>query len=103
MVTTVPRRARIALAGAGAGTVLLAVVWYVSHYVAVARRADVSILQGFAGLERPDVDRVTNFIAQLCSPRPYVLLAVIPVLMALLRRRPQVAVMIALVLLCANE
>lgn len=103
MVTTVPKRARIALAGAGAGTVLLAVVWYVSHYVAVARRADVSILQGFAGLERPDVDRVTNFIAQLCSPRPYVVLAVIPVLMALLRRRPQVAVMIALVLLCANE
>jgi membrane-associated phospholipid phosphatase len=98
-----PRRARTALAGAAAGVVLLAVVWYVSHYTGVGKRADVSILQGFADLTRPRLDRVTNFVAGLCSPSPYVFLAALPVLVALLRRRARVAAMIAIVLLCANE
>ncbi|MFZ0384351.1 MAG: phosphatase PAP2 family protein, partial [Solirubrobacteraceae bacterium] len=36
-------------------------------------------------------------------PKPYVILAALPVLVALLRGRPRVAVTIALILLCANE
>ena len=98
-----PRRARIALTGAAAGVVLLALTWFVSHYVGIGKQADASILRGFADLTRPRLDRVTNFIAHLCNPDEYVFLAAVPVAVALVRRRPRVAAMIALVLLCANE
>ena len=98
-----PRRARIALTGAAAGVVLLALTWFMSHYVGVGKQADASILRGFADLTRPRLDRVTNFIAHLCNPDEYVFLAAVPVAVALVRRRPRVAAMIALVLLCANE
>jgi membrane-associated phospholipid phosphatase len=93
----------MALIGAAAGVALLAVVWYLSHYVGVVKRADVSILRGFALLTRPRLDEVTNFIAGLCDPRTYVVLAAIPVLVALGRGRVRVAAMIAIVLLGANE
>jgi membrane-associated phospholipid phosphatase len=97
------RRARTALFGAAMGVVLLAATWYAAHYIALGRSADASVLRGFADLTRPRLDRLANFIAQLCSPNEYVFLAVVPVIVALVRRRPRVAGMIALVLLCANE
>jgi membrane-associated phospholipid phosphatase len=81
----------------------LALVWYISHYTGFGKHADASILGGFADLNRPQVDRLANFIANLCSPSPYVFLAAIPVVVALLRGRPRVAAMLAIVLLCANE
>jgi membrane-associated phospholipid phosphatase len=98
-----PRRARIALIGAAAGIALLALTWWVSHYTGVGKHADVSILRGFADLTRPRVDRIATFIADLCNPSRYVFLAAVPVVVALIRRRPRVAVMLTLVLLCANE
>ncbi|MGZ4351326.1 MAG: phosphatase PAP2 family protein [Solirubrobacteraceae bacterium] len=98
-----PRRARIALIGAAAGVALLALTWWVSHYTGIGKHADVSILRGFADLTRPRVDRVATFIAELCNPSRYVFLAAVPVVLALIRRRPRVALMLALVLLCANE
>jgi membrane-associated phospholipid phosphatase len=98
-----PRRARLALRGASVATLLLALTWYASHYVGFVMRADVAILQGFAQLGRPGLDRLTRHIADLCDPHPYVVLAAIPVLVALARRRPRVAAMIALVILGANE
>lgn len=98
-----PRRARIALTGAAAGVILLALTWYVAHYVGLGRQVDASVLRGFSDLTRPRLDRVTNFIAHLCNPDRYVFLAAVPVAVALVRRRPRVAAMIALVLLCANE
>src|SRR6185312_7077744 len=98
-----PRRARTALIGAAGGVLGLALVWYVSHYTGAGKHVDASILRGFADLTRPRLDELTNFIAALCDPSPYVYLASVPVLVALLRRRPRVAVMIAVVLLCANE
>lgn len=93
----------MALLGAAGALVALAAVWYVSHYTGVGKHADASILGGFVDLTRPRLDRMTNFIARLCSPSPYVYLAALPVLVALVRRRPRVAVMIAVVILCANE
>jgi membrane-associated phospholipid phosphatase len=98
-----PTRARMALTGAAVGVALLTLTWYASHYVGVVRRADVSILSGFVQLDRPGLDRLTNFVAGLCSPKTYVWLALVPILLALTRRRPRVAVMLGLVLLCANE
>ncbi|MGH2888040.1 MAG: phosphatase PAP2 family protein [Solirubrobacteraceae bacterium] len=98
-----PGRARNALTGAAVGVVLLALTWYVSHHVAVAMRADVSILRGFAQLGRPWLDTLTNFVAGLCSPDRYVFLVAIVLIVALARRRPRVAAMIAVVVLGANE
>lgn len=98
-----PGRARIALAGAAVGVVLLALTWYVSHHVAVVMRADVSILRGFAQLHRPWLDTLTNFVAGLCDPHRYVFLVAAAIIVALARRRPRVAAMIVVVVLGANE
>ena len=80
-----PRRARLALIGAAGCVILLALTWYLAHYVGVFKRADVSILSGFLQLDRPGLDRWTNRIASLCDPQRYVFLAVIPIVMALVR------------------
>jgi membrane-associated phospholipid phosphatase len=98
-----PRRARIALTGAATGITLLAITWYVAHYVGFVKQADVDILRGFAQLNRPGLDRLTNFVADLCDPKRYLVLAGIPVIVALVRRRPRVAVLLAGILLAANE
>lgn len=103
MLRPLPTRARICLAGAGLGIVLLALTWYLSHYVAFLRRVDVNILLGFAQLDRPGLDRLTNAIASSCDPRWYALLVLIPLGLALAHRRFRVAAMIAIVLLGANE
>jgi membrane-associated phospholipid phosphatase len=98
-----PKRARMALCGAGIGVLLLVALWYVAFHVGAVRQADATILDGFLGLDGPRVDHVANFVAGLCDPKPYVFLAALPVLVAFLRGRPRVAVTIALILLCANE
>jgi membrane-associated phospholipid phosphatase len=103
MAHGLPRRARIGLIGAGACLVLLLITWYVAHYVGFVKRADVAILNGFAELHRPRLDRVTNFVAQLCDPHPYVVLASVPVLVALARGRPRVAITVGAIMLAANE
>jgi membrane-associated phospholipid phosphatase len=81
---------------------LLVLTWFFAYHVKIAERADRSILRGFAGLSRDRLNQVTHFIATLCDPKPYVLLAAIPVLVALLRRRPRVAVTVGLIMLAAN-
>jgi membrane-associated phospholipid phosphatase len=103
MAQGLPKRVRTPLIGAGVGVVLLLVTWYAAHYASVLKRADVSILNGFVELHRPFLDRLTTFVAHLCNPHPYVVLAAVPVLMALARRRPRVAVTVGAIMLCANE
>ena len=97
------RRARMALSGASVGLILLALTWFGSHHVALLQRADASILAGFVQLHRARINALTGFIAGLCDPHSYVLLVTIPVVIALLRRRPGLAIMIGLVVLGANE
>jgi membrane-associated phospholipid phosphatase len=97
-----PSRARKALMGAAASASLLVLTWFVAFHTAIAARADRAILRGFAGLRRGRLDEVTRFIANLCDPKPYIFLAAIPVAMALLRRRPRVAVTVGLIMLGAN-
>jgi membrane-associated phospholipid phosphatase len=99
---TMSLRPRTALGGAVAGVVLMLLTWLAAFHVAIVIRADHSILAGFAGLYRPTLDGPANFIAELCNPQPYVYLAAIPILVALARRRPRVAVMIGGVMLGAN-
>ena len=91
-----PRRARLALTGACIGVLLLVAVWYAAHHIGFVRHADATMLNGFVGLDRPRLnDGVTNSIASLCDPSPYVFLAALPVLVAFLRGRPRVAVTLA--------
>ncbi len=94
-----PRRA---ILGAGCGALLLILIWLLAFHVGVFEHADQSIFIGFSGLRRPRVNSLANFIAGLCNPQPYVYLAVVPVLVALLRGRPRVAVGVAAILLGAN-
>jgi membrane-associated phospholipid phosphatase len=97
-----PRRASIALLCAAGGILLLLLTWYAAHHVAFFARADQSILSGFLDLQRPHVGTVASSIARLCNPSPYVYLAAVPVLVALVRGRPWVATTIAAILLGAN-
>jgi membrane-associated phospholipid phosphatase len=97
-----PSRARKALIGAAAGASLLVVTWLVTFHVSIAQRADRSILRGFAGLRGGRLDVLTRYVASLCNPKPYIFLAAIPVAIALLRRRPRVAVTVGLIMLGAN-
>jgi membrane-associated phospholipid phosphatase len=97
-----PRRARLAFYGAGTGLALLCVTWYAAFHIGVVEHADQSILRGFAELHRPRVDQVTSFIADLCNPSPWIFFAAVPVLVALVRRRPRVAAAVAVILLGAN-
>lgn len=97
-----PRRARIALIGTAVGLALMAVTWYAKSYIGLINHADRSILSGFAGLHRPGVDRLASFFAHLCDPKPYVLLLAIPLVAALVRRRPRVAAAIVLISFGAN-
>jgi len=98
-----PRRAAIYFASAGAGVLALLATWYLAFHVGFVERADQSIFLGFAGLQhRPHVSTVASFIADLCNPDPYVYLAAAVVLVALLRRRPKLAITAGSILLGAN-
>jgi membrane-associated phospholipid phosphatase len=96
------KRAKLSAFGAAAGLGLLGLIWYSAFHVGFVAHADQSVLRGFVDLHRPRVDRLAQFIAGLCSPSPYVYLAAVPVLIALARRRPRVAIALGLVILGAN-
>jgi membrane-associated phospholipid phosphatase len=97
-----PRRAGLALLGAAAGVALLIITWYAAFHAGIVERADQSIYRGFADLQRPRINSVAQLIADLCNPQPYVYLAALPVVMALVRRRPRVAFGSGAILLGAN-
>jgi membrane-associated phospholipid phosphatase len=98
-----PSRARLAVYGALASVALLIATWFAAFHVGVFETADRSMLIGFIGLDRPRLHAITEFVAGLCDPNRYVCLAAVPVVVALIRRRPGLAVVIAVVLLGANE
>ncbi|HEV7174532.1 MAG TPA: phosphatase PAP2 family protein [Solirubrobacteraceae bacterium] len=82
---------------------LLFVTWIAAFHVGPVERADQSILQGFSDVgHRNGIEPVANFIANLCSPEPYLYFAWIPMLVAVLRGRPRVALAIGVILLGAN-
>jgi membrane-associated phospholipid phosphatase len=97
-----PNSARWAVGGAGALTVLLVAV-YAAIHLELVQHADVSILRGFSDLGgHPRIGSLARAIIRLCDPDPYVYLCVVPVAIALFRRRIWVALMIMAILLGAN-
>jgi membrane-associated phospholipid phosphatase len=98
-----PRRSKLAFTGAALGICAMVLTWYLAHDVAALRRVDANVLGGFLQLGRPGLNRVTRAIADLCDPMPFIVLAAVPVAIALLRGRPRVALVLAMLLLGANE
>jgi membrane-associated phospholipid phosphatase len=96
------RAALLTACGACAAVLLLILTWLLAFHVGFVRRADTSVLGGFVNLDRPRVDSVATFIAELCNPQPYVYFAGAVMLIALGRRRPGVALVIAMILFGAN-
>jgi membrane-associated phospholipid phosphatase len=96
------RLALVALTGAMVATALLFLTWVLAFHVGAFARADRSVLGGFADLDRPRVDAIATFIADLCNPKPYVYLAGALVAIAAARRRPGLALVIALIVFGAN-
>jgi membrane-associated phospholipid phosphatase len=98
-----PERARTAIVGAGILFASLLATWFAAFHVGLFAHADQSILRGFADLHwRPHVNRVAQFVADLCNPSPYIYFCAVPVLVALARRRLWVALAIIAILLGAN-
>ncbi len=93
---------RRALIGAGGGVVLLILTWALAFHVDLFEHADQSVYNGFGGLKRPHVDSIATFIAELCNPPRYLYLTAIPVIMALVRRRPRIAMAVITIMLGAN-
>lgn len=98
-----PARAKMALVGVAALTMLLFLTWLVAFHIGFVEHADRSALRGFAGLgKKPHVWSLAAQITRLCDPNPYVYLCAVPVVVALARGRWWVAVAIIAILLGAN-
>lgn len=97
------RRTKTALTGAALGALLLVLTWTLAFHVSLFERADQSILKGFLDLSsRQRINRIAQFIADLCNPSPYVYLAAVPLIVALVRRRARVFLAMGAILLGAN-
>lgn len=97
-----PARARTALIGAGASSILLLLVWLLAFHTGIGARADLSIFKGFTGLQRPRVNGLAGFIRDLCDPSPFIVLGTVAIAVALARGRPRLALAIGALLLGAN-
>jgi membrane-associated phospholipid phosphatase len=94
-------RARNAFIGAGVCAGLLPIVWLLAFHVGAVEHADQSIFKGFLDLQRGSIPWIAGHIARLCSPKAYTCLAVVPVAVALVRRRRRLAVTLAVILISA--
>ena len=96
------RRPGPPLAGAALCAVLLAITGVLAFLSPVFRGGDSATLQGFVGLNRPRLTGFIHDVASLADPRPYALIGVALVAVALARRRPRVALAIPVVLVCSE-
>lgn len=82
---------------------MLALVWVVAFHVGLAQRADQRIYLQFIDLQTHDrVNWVAAHIVALFNPNPYVYLALAPLAVSLLRRRPWSTVAVVAIILGAN-
>lgn len=91
---TVLRSPRRPLLLACACLVGLAITGVLAYLVPITRAGDSVTLEGFSTLDRPRSAPLLGHIASLCDPDHYAVLSVALVLVALLRGRPRVAVLV---------
>jgi membrane-associated phospholipid phosphatase len=75
----------------------MAVTWALAELVPAIHLRDAVLLNDFTKLERPRVDRFANHLLHLLDPLLYIVWAVLIVAAALLRRRPRLALAVAVV------
>jgi membrane-associated phospholipid phosphatase len=92
----------MAFLGAGLGVAGLALTWYAAHEIAWLRRVDVNILFGFLVLNRPRVDWIAQMFVSFCDASHYVVLAALPIVLALFRGRRRLAATASALLVGAN-
>lgn len=92
-----------ALSGAAISAGLLVFLWYASFHSAFASAVNLTIYDR-AGSFATDYHlvRLASFVTGLIQPAPYVLLAAVPVIVSLWRRRPIVALAIVGIIVGAN-
>lgn len=97
-------RPRNALLGAGACLVLLMLVWFGVAHVGFFQQADRSAFLQFYELRgHGTIAWLVRHLVRAFDPNPYVFLALLPMVVALVRGRPRVMVGIAAIVLGANE
>jgi membrane-associated phospholipid phosphatase len=79
-------------------TVAMGATWTLAELVPVVHLRDAVVLNEFTKLERPGVDTLANGLLHLLDPLLYTLWALLLLAVALLRRRPRVALAVAVVL-----
>ena len=77
-------------------------VWLAALGVPRGRAADASAMQAFAGVVVPPAEPSINGVAHLADPAPLLLGAIVLVVLALLRRRPLMALLVPVILGGAN-
>ncbi|HVR05882.1 MAG TPA: phosphatase PAP2 family protein [Solirubrobacteraceae bacterium] len=94
------RRAQTRLALALAAICLLgfAVVWVLAAFVPATHMRDAILLYRFGELQRPSVETAANGLLDLLSPLAYTGWALLILAVAILRRRPRMALVLAVVL-----
>ncbi|HEY3829341.1 MAG TPA: phosphatase PAP2 family protein [Solirubrobacteraceae bacterium] len=90
--------ARLPLRAAGLCVIGLAATWTLAALVPIVHWHDAVALNDFTQLGRPRIDRLANGLLGLLDPLLYTLWALLLVAIALLRRRPRVALAAAIVL-----
>jgi membrane-associated phospholipid phosphatase len=87
-----------ALRAAGLCLLGLAATWILAELVPATHVRDAVVLNDFTALDRPRIDVLANDLLSLLDPPLYTLWGLALVIVALLRRRPLVALAVALVL-----
>lgn len=96
-------RSRNAFIGAAICAALLLLTWLLAIHVGFFENLDRSVFNGFYDLhEQGAIPAIARRIADLCDPKPFLYLAAVPVLVALGRRRPWLALTIGVILVGAN-
>ena len=90
--------AAFALRGAALCALGMAAIWVLAALVPVAHWRDAVVLDDFTQLSRPGVDGPASTLLHLLDPLLYTIWALLIVAVALLRRRPRVALAVAVVL-----
>jgi membrane-associated phospholipid phosphatase len=74
-------------------TLALCLLWFAGHKLAPVGRADLSLYRHFRALSvHPAINWLATAIVNLCNSPGYELLCAVPVTLAMLRRRPWLAV-----------
>jgi membrane-associated phospholipid phosphatase len=102
-ITSHPARpgAKPALGVAGLCLIALALTWMVAELLPAAQLRDSAALRDFELLSRPHVDQLANALLHLLDPLLFICWGIALVTVALVRRRPRVAVAVAFVMALA--